>query len=440
MEEIINKENPVKGTPVKVFSEKVMFQQPYPLIAEKATGCVAIQTGTYNVISYYQDGSIEVRKFPIINPLYDVCEFWLDEDPGATCLGQVSSLDISHWIRFAVINKTIPYEDLFFLISYITPEFSEWPEREAEHLIENLRSYGYRIQMPKPLGAEFVFNIRLYHAYSDGYHIFYNDSMDYGSNWGELYFYSKSTSIEGVIRYLVNQAMFYDKLFKESGSEVLPSYHFRVYDFSKIDPFQEWEYMPYFTKYLQRRRNHIDTLSDERAFFKEMENELREKGVGLSAPEPQATGQASPDPQKKKNALTEEETREKAISMFQNGQSRKYIRNKLSVDKTTLNGWIRASNYGESKIISLETKNEIVSRFKEGMPIGEIRKQLNFRSSQAIRMILEEEGQDVEGVSEKTIVDLYKGGTLVKDICTKCGVSTVRIYDVLHKNNIELRG
>lgn len=239
---------------------------------------------------------------------------------------------------------------------------------------------------------------------------------------------------------MVNQAMFYDKLFKESGSEVLPSYHFRVYDFSKIDPFQEWEYMPYFTKYLQRRRNHIDTLSDDRAFFKEMENELREKGVGLSAPEPQATGQASPDPQKKKNALTEEETREKAISMFQNGQSRKYIRNKLSVDKTTLNGWIRASNYGESKMISLETKNEIVSRFKEGMPIGEIRKQLKFRSSQAIRMILEEEGQDVEGVSEKTIVYLYKGGTLVKDICTKCGVSTVRIYDVLHKNNIELRG
>ena len=223
MEEIINKENPVKGTPVKVFSEKVMFQQPYPLIAEKATGSVAIQTGTYNVISYYQDGSIEVRKFPVINPLYAVCEYWLDEDPDTTCLGQVSSLDISHWIRFAVINKTIPYEDLFFLISYITPEFSEWPEREAEHLIENLRSYGYRIQMPKPLGTEFVFDILLYHAYSDGYHIFYNDSMDYGLNWGELYFYSKSTSIEGVIRYLVNQAMFYDKLFKESGSEVLPS-------------------------------------------------------------------------------------------------------------------------------------------------------------------------------------------------------------------------
>ena len=267
MEEIINKENPVKGTPVKVFSEKVMFQQPYPLIAEKATGSVAIQTGTYNVISYYQDGSIEIRKFPVINPLYAVCEYWLDEDPDTTCLGQVSSSDISHWIRFAVINKTIPYEDLFFLISYISnpPELSERPEYEAEHLIENLQSYGYRIRMPKPLGTEFVFNIGLYHAYSDGCHIFYNESIDYGLYIGELYFYSKSTSIEEVFYDLARQALFYDKLFKESGSEVLPSYHFRVYDSSKIDPFQEWEYMPYFTKYLQRRRNHIDTLSDDRA-------------------------------------------------------------------------------------------------------------------------------------------------------------------------------
>ena len=55
-------------------------------------------------------------------------------------------------------------------------------------------------------------------------------------------------------------------------------------------------------------------------------------------------------------------------------------------------------------------------------------------------MILEEAGQDVEGVNENTIIDMYKRGVLIKDICSKCGVSSVHLYEVLHKNNIKLRG
>ena len=236
----------------------VMLHEPYPLIYNEETGEPAIQIGTLNIVET-KDDEIEVESYPIIRPI-----ILNDENGEINGSGIISPYsmyiaesgsDMSGWRNMCILTPHIDIEDLFMLLQEYC-NLADTMIQDPADIIEGLKAYGYKVNMPK--AKEIVI-----HLEPDDSRIWWKS--EYPTVGGPVdprivtdmwFMASGGGSLGHNIDGLVENALYYDTLFKEQGLP-LPTYKFVT---SEPGCEGEIEYI---------NENFTNMLQHERAKYKE---------------------------------------------------------------------------------------------------------------------------------------------------------------------------
>lgn len=236
----------------------VMLHEPYPLIYNEETGEPAIQIGTLNIVET-KDDEIEVESYPVIRPI-----ILNDVDGEINGAGIISPYrmfiaepgsEMSAWRNICILTPRIDIEDLFLLLQEYC-NLADTMIQDPADIIEGLKAYGYKVAMPN--AKEIII-----HLEPDDSRIWWRseysiaggpvDSRIVTDMW---FMASGGGSLGHNIEGLVENALYYDTLFKEQGLS-LPTYKFVT-----SEPGCEGE-----IKYINE--NFTNMLQHERAKYKE---------------------------------------------------------------------------------------------------------------------------------------------------------------------------
>lgn len=205
----------------------VMLHEPYPLIYNEETGEPAIQIGTLNIVET-KDDEIEVESYPIIRPI-----ILNDENGEINGSGIISPYsmyiaesgsDMSGWRNMCILTPRIDIEDLFLLLQEYC-NLADTMIQDPADIIEGLKAYGYKVVMPKAKDI-------IIHLEPDDSRIWWKS--EYPIAGGPVdpriitnmwFMASGGGSLGHNIDGLVENALYYDTLFKEQGLP-LPTYKF----------------------------------------------------------------------------------------------------------------------------------------------------------------------------------------------------------------------
>lgn len=205
----------------------VMLHEPYPLIYNEETGEPAIQIGTLNIVET-KDDEIEVESYPIIRPI-----ILNDENGEINGSGIISPYsmyiaesgsDMSAWRNICILTPRIDIEDLFLLLQEYC-NLADTMIQDPADIIEGLKAYGYKVVMPKAKDI-------IIHLEPDDSRIWWKS--EYPIAGGPVdpriitnmwFMASGGGSLGHNIDGLVENALYYDTLFKEQGLP-LPTYKF----------------------------------------------------------------------------------------------------------------------------------------------------------------------------------------------------------------------
>lgn len=205
----------------------VMLHEPYPLIYNEETGEPAIQIGTLNIVET-KDDELEVESYPVIRPiiLNDVD----GEINGAGIISPYSMFiaepgsEMSAWRNICILTPRIDIEDLFLLLQEYC-NLADTMIQDPADIIEGLKAYGYKVAMPN--AKEIII-----HLEPDDSRIWWKS--EYSIAGGPVdprivtnmwFMASGGGSLGHNIDGLVENALYYDKLFLEQGLS-LPTYKF----------------------------------------------------------------------------------------------------------------------------------------------------------------------------------------------------------------------
>ena len=205
----------------------VMLHEPYPLIYNEETGEPAIQIGTLNIVET-KDDEIEVESYPVIRPI--ILNDENGEINGAGIISPYSMFiaepgsEMSAWRNICILTPRIDIEDLFLLLQEYC-NLADTMIQDPADIIEGLKAYGYKVAMPK--AKEIII-----HLEPDDSRIWWKS--EYSIAGGPVdprivtnmwFMASGGGSLGHNIDGLVENALYYDTLFKEQGLP-LPTYKF----------------------------------------------------------------------------------------------------------------------------------------------------------------------------------------------------------------------
>lgn len=205
----------------------VMLHEPYPLIYNEETGEPAIQIGTLNIVET-KDDEIEVESYPIIRPI--ILNDENGEINGSGIISPYSMFiaepgsEMSAWRNICVLTPRIDIEDLFLLLQEYC-NLADTMIQDPADIIEGLKAYGYKVAMPN--AKEIII-----HLEPDDSRIWWKS--EYSIAGGPVdprivtnmwFMASGGGSLGHNIDGLVENALYYDTLFKEQGLP-LPTYKF----------------------------------------------------------------------------------------------------------------------------------------------------------------------------------------------------------------------
>lgn len=205
----------------------VMLHEPYPLIYNEETGEPAIQIGTLNIVET-KDDEIEVESYPIIRPI--ILNDENGEINGSGIISPYSMFiaepgsEMSAWRNICVLTPRIDIEDLFLLLQEYC-NLADTMIQDPADIIEGLKAYGYKVAMPN--AKEIII-----HLEPDDSRIWWKS--EYSIAGGPVdprivtnmwFMTSGGGSLGHNIDGLVENALYYDTLFKEQGLP-LPTYKF----------------------------------------------------------------------------------------------------------------------------------------------------------------------------------------------------------------------
>lgn len=205
----------------------VMLHEPYPLIYNEETGEPAIQIGTLNIVET-KDDEIEVESYPVIRPI--ILNDENGEINGAGIISPYSMFiaepgsEMSAWRNICILTPRIDIEDLFLLLQEYC-NLADTMIQDPADIIEGLKAYGYKVVMPKAKDI-------IIHLEPDDSRIWWKS--EYPIAGGPVdpriitnmwFMASGGGSLGHNIDGLVENALYYDTLFKEQGLP-LPTYKF----------------------------------------------------------------------------------------------------------------------------------------------------------------------------------------------------------------------
>lgn len=240
----------------------VILNEPYPLIYNEETGEPAIQIGTLNFIESKTmafKNEIEVESYPIIRPI-----ILNDENGEINGSGIISpyrmyiaepGYEMAAWRNMCILTPRIDIEDLFMLLQEYC-NLADTMIQDPADIIEGLKAYGYTVVMPK--AKEIIINLE-----PDDSRIWWKSEYPIAGSpvdprvITKMWFMaSGGGSLGHNIDGLVENALYYDTLFKEQGLP-LPTYKFVT---SESGCEGEIEYI---------NENFTNMLQHERAKYKE---------------------------------------------------------------------------------------------------------------------------------------------------------------------------
>jgi len=205
----------------------VMLHEPYPLIYNEETGEPAIQIGTLNIVET-KDDELEVESYPVIRPI--ILNDENGEINGAGIISPYSMFiaepgsEMSAWRNICILTPRIDIEDLFLLLQEYC-NLADTMIQDPADIIEGLKAYGYKVVMPKAKDI-------IIHLEPDDSRIWWKS--EYPIAGGPVdpriitnmwFMASGGGSLGHNIDGLVENALYYDTLFKEQGLP-LPTYKF----------------------------------------------------------------------------------------------------------------------------------------------------------------------------------------------------------------------
>ena len=205
----------------------VMLHEPYPLIYNEETGEPAIQIGTLNIVET-KDDEIEVESYPVIRPI--ILNDENGEINGAGIISPYSMFiaepgsEMSAWRNICILTPRIDIEDLFLLLQEYC-NLADTMIQDPADIIEGLKAYGYKVVMPKAKDI-------IIHLEPDDSRIWWKSEYPIAGGPVDpriitnMWFMARGGgSLGHNIDGLVENALYYDTLFKEQGLP-LPTYKF----------------------------------------------------------------------------------------------------------------------------------------------------------------------------------------------------------------------